>query len=324
MNLTTDEIDKVVCLGRQCAIMLEKVDEHNDIIICNSVISLFLNGVEICSRKLTKDTLKQALKDMGYEDNVFTSTDIKYSVLEIDKAKGYWKDEHKTKHVKFPKFAPIVLWCLLVTGKYPSVIDTYWIYRELYLEIVPETEQVNRKEYYKRNYQDRKHLNEALVFDGDTILNQELRFKKELLGKYVSGLPFNSFTAEQLLNRLYKVLPSLYRDPYTIVALNYLGADSYYGLHLDYQGVDGFVNGIRILGRVRSRSGSKFSDIKLNDRHPELNNYKRISITIGESNVKGILLPTDEALKELIETCIPTLQNSKHINSIEIDATPYE
>lgn len=324
MNLTKKEIDKVVELGcMSYPIMLKNVDDNNDIkISSDGTIHLFLSGVKHVSNKVYSSDLRKSVKNLNYSENVFESTDIKFSVLEIDKARGYWQDKYKKKKVKFPQFMHIVLWTMIATGKYPSIVDTFHIYKDLYLEVVPSDEQINRQEYYKKAYKDRKNIGKEMIFENETIINEELRFKKEIYENYVSGLPFNSFSAEQLLNRLYKILPSLYRDPYRMILAGEMGAESLYSLYLDNHGIDGVINSIPVLGRTRSRSGSNFGNVKLYDRHPELNNKSKILFTTGESEHSGVYLPTKEVLQKVIQKYIPLFQDDELLKTIEVDETP--
>ena len=270
-----------------------KENEDSGLIIKNDEIKFFVNSITKNKYPIDWENIVQQIEEKVYPvgKNPFYSWEVDHSPLEADRKENRDLWVHIYNNINFPFFMPIVLTGVLLYGKIIDFLDFYEIYRFIYTEEVPENEQISEKvrkslmiapKKYNNNIEDRLstlHGGVLLTFQGENIeYSKVIRFKKEYL-HLVSGLPFNEFTSEQLLYRMYKVYPTLLREIEAVSHFMYLGMNAFYDLELDLkEGIDGVIEGYPYYCFVDTKSAKEFHNIKIKNRHPELKDNVGIAI----------------------------------------------
>ena len=278
--------------------------------ISNGFIYFLNGGMQAGKLRLDVKRLVNSVDTIAFpsrwEDNPFTSTDVRYSPLEADKNSGVWKNQYA--RIDFPKFMPLFMTYLLRTGNIPTAVDLAKIYLGVYMEVVPSCEEIkNRADFYNNPYaDDRLNVGNTLYYvDGTPILNCVVRFKKQYAN---TSYPFNEFTVEQVCSRILKSYASLIRDaitPLKFFYLSYSGANVVYNLYDDIKnGIDLTYNNTFILASTCTPNAQKFDSIKMEDvkaRH----NFLRVGdsalrMKMEVLNKDGIALPCSDDLERII------------------------
>ena len=143
MNL--EEIKAVSSVIEEYFYICNKTDKLNNIEIKNNVISLIKDGLVVMQKEINITELRDKLKQTVYQKNVFKGNDAIFNPLEADRKenKFVWKKDYNK--INFPKFIPIILFSLLVTGEIPSIIDFCKIYMLSYTEMIPKDEITDKR-----------------------------------------------------------------------------------------------------------------------------------------------------------------------------------
>ena len=252
------------------------------------------------------EKMKNYLHSLDYGKNLFFSYDTIHSPFEADRNKYMGLRIWRNNWVKidFAKFMPLMFGFLHECGRLPTFAEFSQIFLELYTEVVPKDERKTEeffKPYFIRDFygwQFEKQNNKRL-YHGDTYIcdNEVIRFKKELVdNKAVNNLPFNEFTVEVLLQRIFKAFGSCLRDVYNVVRFHERsGRKTFYSLNQDYGGVDLLVDDkYKIACYSWTKAGMKFADIKQEIRHKNLN--CTICWVVDVFAEDGVVLISDEVM----------------------------
>lgn len=299
--LTMDEIKKVASLIDKYECIANNNCKNGDIEIRNSEMYFIVNGELLEMRKLDSDDIKKQLETIEYKENVFSSTDVRYSPFEADKMnnKIVWLKDYKW--IRFPYFLPIIHFSVLATGKVPDIIDFCKIYLLVYTETVPQKELINdRNQYYTKKYSDRENIcNDIQYTDGQILKNKILRFKKKYL-KYVKNLPFNEFTTEQLCSRIFKLYGSCIRNFYHALRFNKFGKKTYYSMRQDMSGIGGYIDDIPYYGNIDSENAGQFWSNKVGGKNQNLEHIG-IKLKQGVSRKQGLYIISDDRILEIVK-----------------------
>lgn len=319
-RLTENEIQNIIRFISENVNILNmhiKQDEDSGLIIKDDEIKFFINSQTKNSRNIYWEDIFQQIKEKTYPigKNPFYSWEVDHSPFEADREENRELWVHIYNNINFPFFMPIILTGVLLYGKIIDFLDFYEIYRFIYTEEVPENEQIPDKvrkslmvapKKYNNNIEDRLstlHGGEMLTFQGENIeYSKVIRFKKEYL-YLIKGLPFNEFTSEQLLYRMYKVYPTLLREIEAVSHFMYLCTNAFYDLELDLkEGIDGVIEGYPYYCFVDTKSAKEFHNIKIKNRHPELKDNVGIAITKPlDYSEEGIQLVDISAKNKVID-----------------------
>ena len=287
-----EEIQVVACLLEKYADIINTPNIDNKIEIVDKTVRIIKDGKVLAEKPITTDAMQ--LSDVEYVRNVFNSNDIAYSPLEADREENhkYWKKKYGKINV--PMFIPIPLVSWLALGKIPDIVDFCKIYLLAYTEPVTKSTYIQPDVVYATDVNIYSNVGKTLTYtDGQILKNRVLRYKRRYL-KYVSGLPINQFTTEQICCRIYKLYGSCIRDPYNMIRMSELGAKTVYDTYLDFvQGVDGIINNVPYYGYSKTQASYDFRDIKVNERHKDLNPDKGIVIIKKGENKNGVYLTND-------------------------------
>lgn len=298
------EIMKVAGLLNKYYRIANIPNELNNIIIKGNIISIKENGVEIFKRELFVDKLKEDLEQMNYMKNVFSnSEDSIYNPFEADREENKYIWKYDYNHIDFPKFISVLLFSLLAVGKIPSIIEFCKIYILAYTEAFdPKYSNPMRMSLYALpNVKDRCRVGQTILFDGQKLSNNLLRFT-EKYKVFLKDLPINEFTTEHICSRIYKVYGSIVRDIYNVLYFDKLGAKSYYNFLDDLAGIDLMINDVPVFAYTNTKGGQEFRQKKIEERHPELNNIGiALEKKVYSEKIGGVFLINEETAKKVIE-----------------------
>lgn len=276
---------------------------ENNIEIKNNTILLKINNQVIISKKIPYDKIKKDLEKMVYQKNTFRNIETKYSPFEADKHqyKDVWKNSYN--RINFPKFMPVGLMCVLLTGEFPSLVDFTKIYMLSYIKRVVPSEGKNERFKLYKDYikDDRTRLGMSIIFaDGEQLTNRLLQFREEFKHS-INNFPINEFTTEQLCNRIHKVYGSIIRDIYNALYFSKHSLNTYYSLLNDYLGIDLFINGIPVYAYTNTTGGQEFRKKKILYRHPKLNPNIGIKLEkdVYKENWNQLYLVSDQTIIEI-------------------------
>lgn len=297
--MRTEEIQVVACLLEKYADIINRPTPDNRIELTNKMVRLIKDGTVLTERPISTQGMN--LTEVEYKNNVFCSPDIAFSPLEADREDNvkYWKQSYNK--INFPLFIPIPLISWLALGKIPDIVDFCKIYLLAYTETVTKSTYLNPLDVYAVNSNMYSNVGKPLIYtDGQILNNRILRFKPRYL-KYVSGLPINQFTTEQICNRIYKAYGSCIRDPYNMLRMSEFGAKTVYDSYLDFEHcIDGKIGTIPYHGFSKTESAKKFRDKKVQERHKTAVAEKGIVLVQKGTSSNGVYLANDAVLMKIM------------------------
>lgn len=298
---TIEEIKQVASLIEKYEDIANHKSKDGDIEIKNCEMYFIKSGELMLARKLNPDDIKTQLENIEYSENVFCSSDIRYSPFEADKKnnKIVWKKDYN--FIRFPKFLPVIHFSLISIGKIPDIIDFCKIYLLTYTETVPECDLIkDRSQYYTKKYPDRVNVGADLKYTDEQVLkNKILRFKRKYV-KYLRNMPFNEFTTEQLCSRVFKLYGSCIRNLYCALRFNKFGKKTYYSIDKDMSGIGGFIDGIPYFSNIDSDNANEFWSNKTGHEN-QISKTVGIKFKQGISRKKGIYIIEDDRILEIIK-----------------------
>ena len=297
--LTMNEIKAVADAVERHAELLNKPTFDNKIEIFDSKVKIIKNGKVLFEKPIaTKD---MNLENIEYRYNPFNSPDIAYSPFEADRSSNFVYWQQKYTKINFPAFIPIPLITWLALGKLPDIVDFCKIYLMAYTEVVTKDKYLDRRQFYATETNVYSNVKNTLTYtDGQTLQNHLIRFKDKYV-PYLKNFPINQFTTEQLCNRIYKIYGSVIRDPYNMIRMREFGAKTVYDTYLDIvQGVDGIIEDIPYYGYSQTSASYDFREIKVNERHKNLDSTKGIVLEKKNKNTGGVYVMEDIAFITII------------------------
>lgn len=303
--LTSTESEKICFLLKKYMRIVNKPDESNNIILENNKIKLLKDDNIVLQRNLNVLNLLNYISNFNYPSNIFKSQDCQFSPFEADRNKNKWIWKENYCHINIPTFMPILLFSLLISDSIPSISEFCLIYINTYTEEIPieELSLERFKLYSRRIINDRTKLGKIYCYNQKppVIKNKILRFKNSCL-KYISGLPINEFTTEQLCYRIHKAYGSIIRDIFTPLLFYEKGVDAYYSWATDLSGIDCILNNVPIFSFTDTKVAKEFRRKKIKIRHKDLVDWGiNLKADLAKPIIsRKLLLPTEEAIQQVL------------------------
>lgn len=292
--LTDNEIKAVADAVERFAELLNRPTFDNKIEIIDGKVRLIKNGAVLFERTISTKDLN--LSTVEYKYNSFNSADIAFSPFEADRSENFSNWNQTYNKINFPAFIPIPLLTWLAIGKLPDIVDFCKIYLLAYTEVVTRSKAIDWRPFYHTSQDVYSNAKNTLTYtDGRTLNNHIIRFKEQYV-QYLKGFPINQFTTEQVCNRIYKVYGSCIRDPYNMIRMREFGAKTVYDTYLDIvQGVDGIIDNIPYYGYSKTSASYDFREIKVSERHKNLNPNLGIVLEKKNNKTGGVYIMEDVA-----------------------------